>query len=260
MWGGLIAGALKGGADATEELANVEIKKNAELDLRKQLMDAELEKQQRLAEIKIAFDTDPNNINRLADADKLRKERGLQTDTELAPKVGLAKDAERVAMKPVEDAKAADIVTRKITGTKTMAADDEFVGATRKLDIADQAGEIEAAKQRSLLGGAGGPLRVHNTEVGPDGKVYAIMNDGSTRSLGITSEKYNARVLSQIVAMERLRVKINGVPFSKLSEAEKRKAAEARVLGQSGLNPDEDPPAPSSSTTGRPPLDSFKRP
>ena len=103
-FGGFIASALGGAAKGYGEGAQMEMKKQAELDLKKQLMEAELEKASRLDEIKRGRDVaeedrklGPAYLAKVNDADLIRATGAIANRTTLAPLAAGADVAEGTA-------------------------------------------------------------------------------------------------------------------------------------------------------------------
>lgn len=103
-FGGFIASALGGAAKGYGEGAQMEMKKQAELDLKKQLMEAELEKASRLDEIKRGRDVaeedrklGPEYLAKVNDADLIRATGAIANRTALAPLAAGADVAEGTA-------------------------------------------------------------------------------------------------------------------------------------------------------------------
>ena len=103
-FGGFIASALGGAAKGYGEGAQMEMKKQAELDLKKQLMEAELEKASRLDEIKRGRDVaeedrklGPAYLAKVNDADLIRATGAIANRTALAPLAAGADVAEGTA-------------------------------------------------------------------------------------------------------------------------------------------------------------------
>ena len=133
---GLISGVLGGTAKAYGEGAQVEMKKQSELDLRKQLLEAESEKRLREDEVKrgrdIAEETrkmSPEYIAQTTAADLERNKGALANRTTLAPLTAEAATAEYKAGKPLEDIKTTDAIKRKIEESTTLAGDKDFIKA-----------------------------------------------------------------------------------------------------------------------------------
>ena len=209
--GGLIAAALGGAAEGYGKGAEMEMKKQSELDLKKQLADAEMERQLRVDEIKRSRDI--AQIKPLAEA-----------------------EAEAAPIRAKGEAAAAPIKTAaEIEATNTLANDAGYVTSAGKLAEAKGAAGIKAAQIRAdsirdrPTGGAGGTkaARVQKTITGENGNVMAVMSDGTTKDLGIKSGDYNKQISNLVTKMAK-----DDYKFAKLPEAEKRKQAELRLRGQ----------------------------
>ena len=103
-FGGFIASALGGAAKGYGEGAQMEMKKQAELDLKKQLMEAELEKASRLDEIKRGRDVaeedrklGPEYLAKVNAADLIKATGAIANRTTLAPLAAGADVAEGTA-------------------------------------------------------------------------------------------------------------------------------------------------------------------
>jgi len=239
--GGLIAAALGGAAEGYGKGAEMEMKKQNELDLRKQLMDAETERQLRVDEIKrgrdVAEETRKMSPEYIAqvNADDLEKNKGaLENRTTLAPLTAEAATAEYKAGKPLEDIKTTDAIKRKIDETVTLSSDKDYLKGEAALNEAKGAAGIKAAQIRAdsikdrPAGGAGGKAaRVQKTITGENGNVMAVMSDGTTKDLGVKSGDYNKQISNLVTKMAK-----DDYKFAKLPEADKRKQAEERLRGQ----------------------------
>ena len=239
--GGLIAAALGGAAEGYGKGAEMEMKKQNELDLRKQLMDAETERQLRVDEIKrgrdVAEETrkmSPEYIAQVTAANLERDKGTLGNRTTLAPLTAEAATAEYKAGKPLEDIKTTDAIKRKIDETVTLSKDQDFIAGETTLAKAKGAAGITAAQIRAdsikdrPAGGAGGKAaRVQKTITGENGNVMAVMSDGTTKDLGVKSGDYNKQISNLVTKMAK-----DDYKFAKLPEADKRKQAEERLRGQ----------------------------
>jgi hypothetical protein len=239
--GGLIAAALGGAAEGYGKGAEMEMKKQNELDLRKQLMDAETERQLRVDEIKrgrdIAEETrkmSPEYIAQTTAANLERDKGALGNRTTLAPLTAEAATAEYKAGKPLEDIKTTDAIKRKIDETVTLSSDKDYLKGEAALNEAKGAAGIKAAQIRAdsikdrPAGGAGGKAaRVQKTITGENGNVMAVMSDGTTKDLGVKSGDYNKQISNLVTKMAK-----DDYKFAKLPEADKRKQAEERLRGQ----------------------------
>ena len=205
--GGLIAAALGGAAEGYGKGAEMEMKKQSELDLKKQLADAEMERQLRVDEIRRGRDI--AQVKPMAEA-----------------------EAEAAPIKAKGEAAAAPIKTKaEIEATNTLANDAGYVTSTGKLAEAKGAAGIKAAQIRAdsirdrPTGGAKA-ARVQKTITGENGNVMAVMSDGTTKDLGIKSGDYNKQISSLVTKMAK-----DDYKFAKLPEADKRKQAEERLRG-----------------------------
>jgi len=174
---GLISGVLGGTAKAYGEGAQMEMKKQSELDLRKQLLEAESEKRLREDEVKrgrdIAEETrkmSPEYIAQTTAADLERNKGVLANRTTLAPLTAEAATAEYKAGKPLEDIKTTDAIKRKIDETVTLSGNEDYIKGETKLSVAKGAAGIEAQRlknegylNRPSGGGAGGKPKTETT-------------------------------------------------------------------------------------------------
>jgi hypothetical protein len=258
--GGLISGVLGGAAKAYGEGAQMEMKKQGELDLRKQLLEAESEKRLREDETRRERDRaeetrkmSPEYIAQTTAADLERGKGAIANRTTLAP-LGAGADiaeggaklgvqmalapaqaaAAKIAYdagKPLDMTKAADAVIAKIAETKTLSESPDFIKGTSKLSEATKAAEIKMTQIRADAvkdkpSGGAGKITVRSTYTNSDGNKVAVMSDSSERVLGKSSD-YDKTVSNLVTKMAK-----DDYKFAKLPEAEKRKQAEARLRGQ----------------------------
>jgi len=262
-FGGLISGVMGRAAEGYGKAADMEMKKQSELDLRKQLMEAETEKQLRIDEIKRGRDVSdrlteetrvqsPAYLEATAKAEAGKfdalikagvpeaKARSLvaegtaaaKTRETLAPINAKAGDVEFEAGKTLEGKKATAAVAAKILETKTLSESDDFIKGETKLSEAKGAAGTKQAqiradsiRDRPSSGGAGG-VKVRSTYTNSDGQKIAVMSDGSEKTLGKAAD-YDKSLSNLITKMAK-----DDYKFAKLPEAEKRKQAELRLRGQ----------------------------
>jgi hypothetical protein len=238
---GLIAGAVGGAAEGYGKGAEMEMKKQSELDLKKQLMEAERDMQLRVDEVRRERDRaeetrkmSPGYIAQTTAANLERDKGAIANRTTLAPLAAGAATTEYASNKPLDITKAADAVTAKITETTSLAGSADYLKGEAKLNEAKGAAGIKAAQIRAdsikdrPTGGAGGKAaRVQKTITGENGNVMAVMSDGTTKDLGIKSGDYNKQISSLVTKMAK-----DDYKFAKLPEADKRKQAEERLRGQ----------------------------
>jgi hypothetical protein len=243
---GLIAGALGGAAKGYTQVAETNFKKSAELDLKKQLMEAETDKQLAIDAIKRQRDIADIGSRTQATADAnlaavptmvatdLAKSKGaLESRTTLAPLTAQAAMAEYEAGKPLKDIQTTDAIKAEIQKTTTLASDEGYLAGEAKLSKAKGAATIEAQRLRNegaltrSTGPGGKAARVQKTITGENGNVMAVMSDGTTKDLGIKSGDYNKQISNLVTRMAK-----DDFKFAKLPEAEKRKQAEERLRGQ----------------------------
>lgn len=236
---GLIAGALGGAAKGYEEGAQMEMKKQGELDLKKQLMEAEAQKQLQIDAIKRERDISdedrkmtPEYLAKAGAADLTKGQIAAQNRTTLAPATAGAETAEYTAKKPLEDTKATDAIGRKITETTTLAGNKDFIkGETLLSEAKGAAGTKQAQiradsiRDRSPAGG-GSAVKVRSTYTDDQGQKVAVLSDGNTKVLGKAAD-YDKTLSNLITKMAK-----DDYKFAKLPEADKRKQAEERLRGQ----------------------------
>lgn len=262
-FGGLISGVMGRAAEGYGKAADMEMRKQGELDLKKQLMEVESEKRLREDEIKRGRDvsdriTEETRIRSpeyleataKADADKynalikagvpaakalLTVEEGkasADAETKLAPVKAAAATATYNAEKPLSMTKAADAVIAKIAETKTLSEDTGYLEGTGKLSKAAKAGDIKIAEIKADAvkdkpsGGGSSTVKVRSTYTNSNGQKIAVMSDGSEKSLGKAAD-YDKTLAKLVTDMAKADYK-----FAKLPEAEKRKQAEERLRGQ----------------------------
>lgn len=269
-FGGLISGVMGRAAEGYTKAADMEMRKQGELDLKKQLMEVESEKRLREDEIKrgrdIAEETrkmSPEYIAQTTAADLERGKGAIANRTTLAPlgagadiAEGGAKLGTQIALapaqaaaakvtyeagKPLDVQKAADAVIAKIAETKTLAGDADYLEGTGKLSKASKAGEIEMTRIRADAlkdrpsGGGSSTVKVRSTYTNSNGQKIAVMSDGSEKPLGKAAD-YDKTLSNLITKMAK-----DDYKFAKLPEAEKRKQAEARLRGQIEVGPSTGP-------------------
>jgi hypothetical protein len=244
---GLIAGALGGAAKGYTEVAETNFKKSAELDLKKQLMEAEADK--KLAIDAITRQRDISDIGGRTQAtaeanlaaapvnaqtELAKGEAAARNRTTLAPLTAEAAMAEYKAGKPLKDIQTTDAIKAEIEKTTTLAGDKDYIAGETALSKAKGAATIEAqrlrnegAVSRAAGGTAAKAARVQKTITGENGNVIAIMSDGTPKDLGIKSGDYNKQISNLVTKMSK-----DDYKFAKLPEADKRKQAEERLRGQ----------------------------
>jgi len=261
--GGLIAAAVGGAAQGYGKGAEMEMKKQGELDLRKQLLEAETEKQLRVDEIKRGRDVSdrlteetrtrtPEYLGAVAkaDADKYKAlvtagvpeakaaamvaegKAAAKTRKDLAPINAEAGDVEFEANKLLEGKKATAATTAKITEAGSLAGDAGYLTNVAKLATAAKDPDIKMAQIRAdsikdrPSGSGAGKITVRSTYTDDQGQKIAVMSDGSKKPLGKAAD-YDRNLSNLITKMAK-----DDYKFAKLPEAEKRKQAEERLRGQ----------------------------
>lgn len=237
---GLISGVLGGTAKAYGEGAQMEMKKQSELDLRKQLLEAESDKRLREDEIKRGRDVaeedrkmGPEYLAKVSAADLTKAQNAIANRKKLAPLAAEAGDVEFEAGKSLEDKKATAAVAAKILETKTLSESDDFIKGETKLSEAKGAAGTKQAqiradsiRDRPASGGGSSTVKVRSTYTNSDGQKIAVMSDGSEKTLGKAAD-YDKSLSNLITKMAK-----DDYKFAKLPETEKRKQAELRLRGQ----------------------------
>lgn len=118
------------------------------------------------------------------------------------------------------------------------------------------AATTRAERPSAAGGGANKPTTVHST-ITQGGQVIAVMRDGTTRPLNISSDQFNTTVANLVTKMAK-----DNSSFSRLPEEEKRRQAIERLAGSVSAAPSA-ASAPSNnagaSSAARPALGSFLR-
>lgn len=155
----------------------------------------------------------------------------------LAPAQAAAAKITYEAGKPLDVQKAADAVIAKITETKSLSEDTDYLEGTGKLSKAAKAGDIKIAEIKADAvkdkpsGGGSNAVKVRSTYTDDKGQKIAVLSDGSTKVLGKAAD-YDKTLSNLITKMAK-----DDYKFAKLPEAEKRKQAEARLRGQIDVGP-----------------------
>lgn len=105
------------------------------------------------------------------------------------------------------------------------------------------ANTTRAERPAAAGGGANKPTSVHST-ITQGGQVIAVMRDGTTRPLNISSDQFNTTVANLVTKMAK-----DNSSFSRLPEEEKRRQAIERLAGSASAAPSA-APAPSSAASG----------
>lgn len=236
---GLISGVLGGASKAYGEGAQMEMKKQSELDLKKQLLDAETQKQLQIDAIKRERDISdedrklsPEYLAKVSAADLTKAQGALGNRKTLAPLAAEAETSEYTAKKPLDETKATDAVAAKIKETTTLAGNKDFIkGETLLSEAKGAAGTKQAQiradsiRDRSPAGG-GSAVKVRSTYTDDQGQKVAVLSDGNTKVLGKAAD-YDKTLSNLITKMAK-----DDYKFAKLPEADKRKQAEERLRGQ----------------------------
>jgi hypothetical protein len=262
-FGGLISGVLGRTAEGYGKVADMEMRKQGELDLKKQLLEAETEKQLRMDEIKrerdvtgrLAEETRVQSPAYLAaqakaDADKFKAlvaagvpeaeaqatvakgTAAAKARKDLAPINAEAGDVEFEANKALEGKKATAVTAAKVKEAGDLAKDPDYLTSVAKLATAAKDPDIKMNQARAdalagrSSGGGAGKITVRSTYTDDQGQKIAVLSDGSTKVLGKAAD-YDKTLSKLITDMSK-----NSNKFDKLPEAEKRKQAEQRLRGQ----------------------------
>jgi hypothetical protein len=275
-FGGLISGVLGSAAKGVGDVAERELVKNAQLDLRKQMAEAEdamaqrVEERRRMAGItEEERKMSPEYISKVGAAELARgkltaqNQAALATDIVAAEKAkvkaltdsGLSKDkaeleaADWAAGERNRLAKAAEATTAKKTEVTTLAGDKGYLKGLSDIDVAGKAGDIAVAEKRNIFRGQGGGDKasvVRRVMTDADGNAVAIMSDGSKQDLGMKSSEYNKKIADIQLKLEKEDSK-----FAKKPAAEKRAIAEQVLTGKV--------PPSSTPSANRPPIGTFKQ-
>jgi hypothetical protein len=238
-FGGLISGVMGRAAEGYGKAADMEMKKQSELDLRKQLMEAETEKQLRIDEIKRGRDIaeedrkmGPEYLAKVSTADLTKAQNAIANRKTLAPSAAEAADVEFEAGKGLEGKKATAATTAKITEAGSLAGDAGYLKNIGDLAMAAQKPALTAAQMRAdavsgkSSGGGSGAIKARSTYTDDKGMKVAVMSDGSTKVLGKSAD-YDKTVSNIILKMTKEDSK-----FRKLPASEQRTKAEEILRGQ----------------------------
>lgn len=238
-FGGLISGVMGRAAEGYGKAADVEMRKQGELDLRKQLLEAESEKRLREDEIKRGRDVAEEDrkmgteyLAKVSTADLTKAQNAIANRKTLAPLAAEAGDVEFEAGKGLEGKKASAAVAAKILETKTLSENPDFIkGETALSEAKGAAGTKQAQiradsiRDRPTSGGSSG-VKVRSTYTNDQGEKVAVLSDGSTKVLGKAAD-YDKTLSNLVTKMAK-----DDYKFAKLPENEKRKKAEERLRGQ----------------------------
>jgi hypothetical protein len=238
-FGGLISGVMGRAAEGYGKAADMEMRKQGELDLKKELLAVESEKRLREDEIKRGRDIAEEDrkmsepyLTKVAAADLTKAKGALGNREKLAPLAAQTGDVEFEASKGLEGKKAAAAIASKILETKTLSESDDFIKGETKLSEAKGAAGTKQAQIRADSikdrGGAGGTsaVKVRSTYTDDQGQKIAVLSDGTTKVLGKAAD-YDKTLSNLVTKMAK-----DDYKFAKLPEAEKRKQAELRLRGQ----------------------------
>lgn len=276
-FGGLISGVLGSAAKGVGDVAERELVKNAQLDLRKQMAEAEDAMAQRVEERRrVAGITEEDRkmsseyINKVGAADLARGKLTAQNQAALATDIVAAEKAKVKALMNSglsEDkakleaadwatgeqnrlAKAAEATTAKKTEVTTLASDKRYLKGVSDIDVAGKAGDIAVAEKRNVFRNQGGggdrASVVRRVMTDADGNAVAIMSDGSKKDLGMKGSDYDKKIADIQLKLEKENPK-----FAKKPAAEKRAIAEQVLTGKA--------PPSSAPSANRPSIDTFKQ-
>jgi hypothetical protein len=275
-FGGLISGVLGSAAKGVGDVAERELVKNAQLDLRKQMAEAEdamaqrVEERRRMAGItEEERKMSPEYISKVGAADLARgkltaqNQAALATDIVAAEKAkvkaltdsGLSEDkakleaADWAAGEKNRLAKAAEATTAKKTEVTTLAGDKGYLKGLSDIDVAGKAGDIAVAEKRNIFRGQGGGDKasvVRRVMTDAAGNAVAVMSDGSIKDLGMKGSDYDRKIADIQLKMEKENPK-----FAKEPAAKKRAIAEQVLTGKV--------PPSSAPSANRPPIGTFKQ-
>lgn len=262
-FGGLISGVVGSAAKGVGEVAERELVKNAQLDLRKQLAEAEdamtqrVEERRRLAGItEEERKMSPEYINKMGAADLARSKLATQNQAALAPDLAAAEAAKYKALidsgipaqKAAVDAadwaageqnrlaKAAEGIKAKKTEAESFAGDAGYLKNVSAMDVAGKAGEIAVAEKRNIFrnqGGGGDKASVvRRVMTDADGNAVAIMSDGSKKDLGIKGSDYDKNIAGIMTKLQKENNKYEGTPFNKLPLTRQREIATEMLTGK----------------------------
>lgn len=151
MFGGMLAGAIGGGAQAADQIATSEIEKQQRLDYAKQISQMEEEKARRLAE----FQEQQRRSGALWDK---TGEGGEASRTALGKELAIKSDAnvaEQVKLGPVAAKNAALAATATADAAaeeaKKHAADPTYIAAVSKLKLADPEVAARIAQAKAAI-------------------------------------------------------------------------------------------------------------
>jgi len=284
-FGGLISGVVGSAAKGVGEVAERELVKNAQLDLRKQLAEAEdamtqrVEERRRLAGItEEERRTSPEYINKMGAADLARGKLTAQNQAALAPDLAAAEAAKYKALidsgipaqKAAVDAadwaageqnrlaKAAEGIKAKKTEAESFAGDAGYLKNVSAMDVAGKAGEIAVAEKRNRNQGSGGDkgIPLQSTRVDAEGNLIGILkypDENGNRSVNLgPSAEFNKNIAGIMTKLQKENNKYEGTPFNKLPLTRQREIATEMLTGKA--------PSSAGSSTTRPPIGSFKQP
>lgn len=242
---GLIGGAIGGAADAYAEYAGSELKNTQRIDLEKALSEVMFERDQRIKEADMMRNRgeeerklSPEYIQKVGAAELEKGKVSLKNREQLAPEEGRVTAVETTAKQPAKDIEVLGETNRKITSTTTLAKNPEYVKSVEKLDIANKAGDIAAAREKAKLriesgGGGGGLPKVRSTYTNDQGNKVAVMSDGSEKTLGKAGD-FDKSIANLVTKLSKEDNKFEGTAFSKLPISKQRQIATQILTGATG--------------------------
>lgn len=217
--GGLISGVFGGAAQAYGEGAQMEMKKQSELDLRKQLLEAESDKRLREDEIKRGRDIaeearkmSPEYIAQTTAADLARGEGALTNRTLLAPKAVPADVAEAKAKAQVRETvapinAAADVIEGKTKAETAVALAPSQAGVAKAQFEAEkelrglkvtEATADQITKAKTLVADKGYMDALEKTDLAAHAHLIKIANIRATSLEGISEDRLEAARLAAL--------------------------------------------------------------
>jgi hypothetical protein len=204
---GLIASVMGGAAEGANKAAEAQHKKNLELDIRKEMLLAEEEKQMRVDEITRGRDRaeearkmSPEYLQQVGAANLTKGTIEAGNRKTLAPLGAEAATAEYTAGKPLKDTQTTDAIQSEILKTTTLANDKDYVAGKSALSKAEGAASIEAQRMRTegMLnrqanagGGAGGKAPKAETTADLD-RIVKRSEADAARVMGVDRKDFNS--------------------------------------------------------------------
>lgn len=262
---GLIASVMGGAAEGANKAAEAQHKKNLELDIRKEMLLAEEEKQMRVDEITRGRDRaeearkmSPEYLQQVGAAELTKGQIAAGNRKTLAPLGAEAATAEYVAGKPLKDTQTTDAIQSEILKTTTLAKDPNYIKGEEALSKAKGAATIEAQRLRNegaasrSTGGAGGKGPKAETTADLD-RIVKRSEADAARVMGVDRKDFNS-------AYARLSKKTDPASVALLEKVqpyvEELNDASSRLKNWKAGNPQAGAPA-KKPAGNRKPIDSF---